>query len=180
MNSNDLYDYLYRCLNGMNVEFNVLPADYLKREIFSSLKNKYFVVNNQNSNHPGEHWLAVCVIDDNYEFFDSYALGYEFYGNEFLNVFKQMKTVVQSNKVLQNEYSDVCGQYCLFYIAKKVLGCSLAHIYKYFSANTICNDEIVRKFVCKQNNHLFHKTCRLKTEILLQGCVYKNKIVKNC
>jgi len=54
MNSNDLYDYLYRCLNGMNVEFNVLSADDVKKEIFSSLKNIFFVVNNPNSNHPGD------------------------------------------------------------------------------------------------------------------------------
>jgi len=176
MNSIEINNYLEKLFHENDeIDFGVLSADYLCKINFNELKDKFYIVNNQPSNMPGQHWLAISKIDNNLQFFDSYGMGTTFYGKYMQKFVKSSKNVTESDRILQYQYSDTCGQFCIFYIAKRYQGCSLEDIYKHFSSNTKLNDEIVKKFVTNKN-HIFHKKCISKRILLVQGCICKNKI----
>ncbi len=48
---------------------------------------------------------------------------------------------------LQSAWSDVCGQYCIFYLSHKARGYSMNKIAQLFSNSTMLNDTKVSHFV---------------------------------
>ena len=77
-----------------------------------------FIVNNEPSWLPGEHWIAVY----NDELFDSYGFPPSFYN--ISNIHNYNKTQIQSY------YSNKCWAYCIYYLLKRVDGMTLNNICK--------------------------------------------------
>jgi len=103
-----------------------------------------FISNTDNSNQPGEHWVAFWFDSkDSSEFFDSYGYQPSIFGFILLcNHFN--RTCIQSL------HSNVCGQYCLFYLFWKSRGKSLSLIVHCFDPKSPgWNDSQVRKYVRK-------------------------------
>ena len=86
------------------------------------------IFNNQKSDQPGQHWIAIYFDKrENSEFFDSYGNGPDYYGiKDYLE--KNSKRIVWNKKCIQSIDSVYCGFYCILYLISKCKGRSL----KYF------------------------------------------------
>ena len=101
----------------------ILKCDYVTKDIFQgvyaidqlpSWQPGAYVVNTDEQDKPGEHWVAVYQK----EYFDSYGLPpldtrlIDFLENDY-----------QYNKVpLQQPLSNACGFYCVYYILERARG----------------------------------------------------------
>ena len=89
-----------------------------------------FVSNTHTREKPGEHWVAFFYVSSNFlEFFDSYGLHPSLY--DFTNFSPQLF----KEKTLQSLDSNVCGQYCIFFLYHRSRGKSLKEIIRPFSSH---------------------------------------------
>ena len=112
-----------------------------------------WIVNNQPSNREGQHWLALWIPNSTYaEFFDSFGKPPSYYG---LDVFLERLNLRYryNNQSLQNEYSQTCGLYVLFYLMMKTRGYALARIQDEFGTDTKVNDDRI----CEFAKHYFNR-----------------------
>lgn len=103
MHTNQL-DVACRCSNYIGVfSLDRLPA--------SLPINAKFIVNTHTHNLPGQHWLAV----DGNSVFDPFGV---FYPKSLLSyLYRKKNTKLTFNhKLYQSPTSDVCGQFCLYFI----------------------------------------------------------------
>ena len=85
------------------------------------------------------------------EFFDSYGDSYE----EYRHLMPPAWNVVRENCVqLQSDISQVCGEYCIMFVAERSRGVSYEDFLKNFNFNTSYNDWLVTRFV--YNKTFFH------------------------
>ena len=89
----------------------VFPTDKLP------VVNQYpsaLIANTDPHDQPGTHWLAMYfVTPDESEFFDSYGFPPETYD---MDEYVLRESTYFNDKPLQGITSDVCGDYCLFYL----------------------------------------------------------------
>ena len=103
-----------------------------------------FVANTDPSTEPGTHWVAFYFPSrEKGEFFDSYGHPPEHYG------FKSYNIETWNQHKLQSSWSNVCGQYCIFYLYHKSRGYSMSKIVNMFTDNTAINDSKVACYVKK-------------------------------
>jgi hypothetical protein len=125
----------------------VKAADRLP--LLHSNSNKFYIVNSQNSNLPGEHWVVIG-LGMVPEFFDSLGQTPESYQKSFQYFLVNYGPNYRFNQQrLQNRDSDVCGKYCLLYIYHKSRNVSLKCILKLFSSDLESNDRLVSAFCRK-------------------------------
>ena len=136
---------LLRVLKGDNMTrrdvVGVFPADRLPPV------NKYpstFIVNRDDSEKPGTHWLAMYFTrDGRAEFFDSYGLSPETYGEQFYAFLRKKSSQFTRNTVrLQSATTTVCGHHCLliFYLLHRCRGISMEAIVSVFTDDYLVND----------------------------------------
>ena len=103
------------------------------------------VVNTDTSTKPGTHWIGIFLTSpQNGEWFDSYGNPPEFYGavfTEFMN--NHCNEWEWSDRKLQSDWSDVCGHYCIFYVAHRARRYSMKKIVQLFGKDTVLNDSKV-------------------------------------
>ena len=130
----------------------VFPSDKLPQAI-----EKYpcgFVANTDPNNKPGIHWVSFYFpTEKKGEFFDSYGHPPEFYRDSFGDFLEKYSYEYNTRK-LQSAWSDVCGQYCMFYLSHRARGHSMNKIVHLFDNNTMSNDNKVFTFVNKHFNIL--------------------------
>jgi len=168
MNSSEISAYLRAKFIKSRCEYGVLPADFVKTVSFSVNNDIFYIFNNQPSHLGGEHWLAICKKNERLEFFDSYGMGMNFYGKYF-SILEKKYVFYQNKKRLQSLYSNVCGQFCIFYLFMRYDGYSLNDIEKMFSSDTVKNDKIVNNYIlkmkkCNVNNINFIQCCKNQCE----------------
>jgi hypothetical protein len=135
-----------------NVFIDVLPCDYLDN--FRWRKPTYLVVNTDDSSQPGEHWVAIAILDRIY-FMCSYGMAMDGYAPHFRELATRMgKRVVQQRICLQNDGSNVCGKYALYFLFCKFKN---QNFYAKFGQNRHRNDIIVNSLFTK------FKKCIVKT-----------------
>ena len=108
-----------------------------------------FVANTDPSNEPGKHWVAFYFTSEKRgEFFDSYGQPPDYYKMSFKRFLdKQSDEWDFNQRKLQSAWTDVCGQYCIFYLSHRARGLSMNKIVQLFSSNTMLNDKNVSQFV---------------------------------
>ena len=109
-----------------------------------------YIVNTDNNNQPGQHWVALFFNGREAIYFDSY-------GNPPL---QPIMTFMENNAErwkmntlqLQSAFSNVCGHYCVFILLHLVRGLSLHTIIRrYFdSSNHHQNDLTVKRWFKNQ------------------------------
>lgn len=150
MNSNELRHILASCIPSI-YQTGVLACDQL--DLIT--KQKFAVIlNTDDSTKPGLHWLSVfkdSATSHEVEFFDSFGLPVQFYDKRIGSFLSKFIYVRTSSMQIQSTFSDVCGQFSVYYLASRVNGITFDSILDSFSAqNLIKNDERVKTFV-KQN-----------------------------
>lgn len=133
----------------------VFPADHLP----PIKKETAFIVNTDTHDQNGSHWLAMFIQDKNtLEFFDSFGLPPSTYHPFISQYASQFKHVKWNETSFQSPTSNVCGQYCTYYLLKRCNGFSMEYVLHVlrFSKN---NDFILYKFFKKKYavNMIFKK-----------------------
>ena len=106
-----------------------------------------FVANTDPITEPGTHWVSFYFPSrDKTEFFDSYGYPPEHYG------FESYKIETWNKYKLQSSWSEVCGQYCIFYLYHKSRGYSMSKIVNLFTDNRRLNDCKVACYVKEHFN----------------------------
>ncbi len=104
---------------------------------------KMYIVNQQNSDQPGNHWIVVW-IDAVSEYFDSLGKKPSNHFRNWLSL--NERSYAYNTKRLQNANSDVCGQYCLMYSYFRCRGLSLQKFLDMFDKDLHINDVKVKYF----------------------------------
>ena len=166
---------LLRVLKGDDMTrrdgIGVFPADRLPPV------NTYpsaLVVNTDESNRPGTHWLAMYFTKDGRaEFFDSYGLPPDTYGQHFQSFLRNNSSQFIRNAVrLQSLTTMVCGQHCLFYLLHRCRDISMRAVVFVFTDDYLVNDVMVQDFI-EQNYNVDVPVLDLDF-ICRQICVKKN------
>lgn len=100
-----------------------------------------YIVNTDNADGPGIHWVALWVEEDSVEFMDSFAHDPEYYGWSF------SLSLLMNARQLQSDNAITCGAYCLYFLYFRALGLSMETILEFFSVDTRLNDLHVSRFV---------------------------------
>ena len=106
-----------------------------------------YIVNTEDHTEPGEHWVSFFFPGDDGcpEYFDSYGLMpllsifYEFLGK---------RDFLFNNITLQAPLSNVCGQYCLFFLMGRLSGISFVDLIEIFRKDDpYSNDAFVNSVI---------------------------------
>lgn len=172
----------YGLLTYTDMNIAVCASDQLKLVTFESF---CIIVNSQSSEKAGQHWLAFfCTQNNNcIEFFDSFGMPIEFYGEEFVKFAQRYNPVVVNDQQYQSNFSDVCGNFCHKYLIQRSKNITSSEIVSNFSlTNLIHNDNQVRNFVLQISFPDFSKcgqscldVCCRNKNILSSVCVQLNK-----
>ena len=104
------------------------------------------IANTDPHDQPGTHWIAMYFVSpDESEFFDSYGFPAESYG---MDGYILRGTTYYNDKPMQGLTSDVCGDYCLFYLLHRARNVDLNTIQTKFQRyDSQWNDSQVAQFV---------------------------------
>jgi len=134
-----------------NIESDFLTKKHFKgvfsRDLLPS-KITYpssFIANNQNSNRPGQHWIAFYINGDRkLYFFDSMGLHPSFYGLD--DYIKSISNSFEFNKKqYQDFFSSYCGHYCLLFLFLRNRNKTFNS--KLFTKDYKKNDKIIKKLI---------------------------------
>src|SRR5689334_20148323 len=119
MNSNQIRRELTSDAYSKRYFKGVLARDQLPNKI---KKPAAYIINTENSDKKGEHWLALfydrnCRCD----FFDSFGLHPAFYNLEKY-LYKTSSTWQYNKNQLQSLESSYCGNYCIYFILLRSRG----------------------------------------------------------
>jgi len=108
-----------------------------------------YVCNTDPSTRGGEHWVVIYIDGDRRgEFFDSSGdiRPVEKQFERFL--YKNSRTWTRNARAVQHLMSDACGYHCIFFAVNRCVGYSMSSIINMYTPNLMYNDEIVKEFVC--------------------------------
>ena len=83
-----------------------------------------FIANTDVSSKPEKHWCAFYFNGSGQsEFFDSYARPPNYYSDSFASCLRNNSVVqLYNGKQLQSNSSNVCGQFCVYFLTQRVRG----------------------------------------------------------
>lgn len=115
------------------------------------------ILNTDPIRRPGQHWVAVYWTSaDQGEFFDSYRER----PSSYVPTWRCFDHFTQIPHALQAWNSDVCGDYCLYYLYKRCRDVPLARIVKPFHLrDSVYNDQAV----LQRMHELFPKTLEVES-----------------
>lgn len=115
---------------------------------------QFFIVNRDSSDKVGSHWMAAILINNTVEFFDSVGTD-EQTVKQFLK-FNKPYDCLFNETVLQPSHSSSCGQFCVFFIIKRLLEIDISFsklLNIYFSSDTSKNNKKVDSFCINYLGH---------------------------
>ena len=133
MNSRQIHQLLRSHLSTRRVIVGVYASDVLPSKPRAQRPCAYIV--NLDPHHlPGSHWVCCYFPKDTYlpEYFDSYGQLPSSNIVSFLNAPRYLR----STATLQNLFSTVCGQYCMYYLWKRIQDCDMASIVEHLRRMT--------------------------------------------
>ena len=74
--------------------------------------NKSMIINLQDSNQPGSHWIALKRVNNTIFIFDSFGIGYIPVG--IFKVFKNLKIITNIYRI-QDISRNLCGMFCVLF-----------------------------------------------------------------
>ena len=106
------------------------------------------IVNTDPVNKPGKHWVAFFLNQNKtLECFDSYGQSPSTYSVFLRKFIQKFQSTIINHKRAQSSDTNVCGQYCLFYMMCRCRGYDMDAIVDFFSNDYLTNDQFVYSFV---------------------------------
>ena len=128
-------------------ERQVLALDqFLKIKIGKRGKKGIYICNDEPSTKTGNHWFLVIVESQKVYFIDSFAKLPAYYKIDRKLGTLKLPIVTISN-ILQNPFSTLCGEYCLFFAYHLSRNYNLGNILNYFTNDGVTNDYNIKRFV---------------------------------
>jgi len=125
----------------------VVAIDQLK---FIKEKSFAVVLNNQESNEAGLHWIALYKARNSreIEMFDSFGLPLKFYGKAITNfAVRQNARIRRNSRQIQSNYSMMCGYMSVYFLVLRSKGVSYEKILSNFNFNNFKeNEKVIRSF----------------------------------
>ena len=97
--------------NDYSIKLNSVCA---KDELYGKPKNGGYIVNTNNHDQSGQHWLAFYVCDNHATYFDSYGAVPLYEVCQFLK--KGHKKAIYNTSVIQDLKSNCCGFYSIYFL----------------------------------------------------------------
>lgn len=138
----------------------VFPSDKLPVELINY--PAALVANVDPARKPGSHWIAYHFGSDKHlDYFDSYGRQPNAYSDN-LSQFAadNSSTISYSSTPVQGLKSDVCGHYCLMFLALRARGYSYKDIIDHYSSNGNAKPGEYDKVVVRDVHKLFGKLTR--------------------
>ena len=146
MNTIELINILNKDKFSRKLFCGVLPIDELKK--FKFRKPCSLIINTDESNKPGEHWIALFINKNgNLEYFDSYGIK-PFKKEIYQFIKKHRMKLIYNKKKIQNSASINCGKFCLLFLLLRTRGFTMKKIIKLF-INNKNNDLLINKIFSK-------------------------------
>lgn len=160
MESKQIQAILDRLINPGRCDFaGVFARDRIPNHHEQAEQYPYcFVANSDTSSRPGEHWVAFYYpTPDDCEFFDSYGL-HPIYDYHF--AIDKNDQLLLSPHSLQAFNSNVCGEYVIYFLAKRSLNISFQSIIDTFiKGSPEFNDQLVHQFVSRRSHICTYLPC---------------------
>ena len=103
----------------------------------------YLISNLDPDTKPGSHWIAIYIDANGVgEYFDTFARKPT--GSHLLFLKRNVSRWTYNNRVIQNIFSSLCGEYCLMYLYLRYRGITLRNFAEMFTENTIDNDALLK------------------------------------
>lgn len=128
-----------------------------------------FIANTDKHSKAGKHWCAFYAErPGTVEFFDSFGENPAYYNAFFPSwINKNAYTLKINDKVVQGQHSDVCGQYCLYFLHQRLTGKSMHNTLKIFCIeNQSDNDYFIYLYIlhafphCLRSDHVYNQFCK--------------------
>ena len=141
-----------------------------------------FIVNSAPSTDEGKHWLAVYIDEDGGgELFDSYGYNANFYDTRLEHFLQRNCNFhVYNTCQLQSLLSDVCGQFCLFYLLHRSRGIPADSIVRLFSEKKRENDHLVANFINKHFPNIIQTHSKAIFNKTMQTVKTRQECLLNC
>lgn len=145
--SNDLQRMIFSDKKMMKKLRGVFAADKLPILDFS--KDCGLIANTDESNQPGQHWVAIFIPKSGVpEFFDPLAYSPNHYIEHFENFLVNRAPQYRYNaQKIQSDESSWCGLFCIYYLYFRCRNVSFENIISSFSLVLSENDPMVLSFV---------------------------------
>ena len=76
---------------------------------------KSIIINTDQSNKPGDHWIAIVLTEKHAYYFDSFGLGIvDQEIQQFL--LPRYSSIIFNSLSIQHILSDKCGYYCIYFV----------------------------------------------------------------
>jgi len=148
---------------------NIIKGIYAADEIPMRVESYPFgfIANTDVRGQPGTHWVAFYVpSEEKGYFFDSYADEPGYFSDRFDIFFsKNNLELTYNRRRLQSLNSNVCGQYCCFYLLHACRDVRSTRIFSNFSDNFELNDAYVNDYIvatfsnCFQHSVSYAQSC---------------------
>ena len=121
------------------------PSDLLT--IRNRKDTQAYIINTADSNHPGEHWIALVLDENECLYFDSF--GYQLLNLDILYQLKKAGVFRYqfNSKQIQPFQSENCGYYCIAFILSCQNSVGFSKFLNNFSTNPEENNEICYEFI---------------------------------
>jgi len=152
MNTLQIAHLLSKILGNKGINYYVCASNELHEiKLKKDIKKTKFVciVNSDESSSQGTHWLCFLKKSDTVlEFFDSMGLNVDSYGKYFTDFVNRMNCHFQFSRVrIQSLNSSLCGEYCLYYVLRRIEGPNFDEVLSTMTINFHRNDEIVTEYI---------------------------------
>jgi hypothetical protein len=148
MNTREIDAVLRLCRQTRGLFLGTFACDAIPATAITAPRPFALVVNTAPSAHPGHHWVAVFVDSQNRaSYMDSCA---EPPVPDIAVFLAQFPRVDRLRYRLQDYFSDVCGQYSVFFVYKRARGFSIERLTRLFSRRNFAkNDTYVKKWILR-------------------------------
>ena len=100
-------------INNFLKDYKNFKGCFSKDQIKLIGNNKSIIINLQDSNQPGSHWIALKRVKNIIFLFDSF--GVEYIPIDIFKVYKNYKIIANIYQI-QDISSNLCGMFCVLFI----------------------------------------------------------------
>lgn len=144
MNTLEVNKFVFNALKSINCYLGAYPKNRLPET-----KRKHFalIINTDNAELPGEHWVALIITNKTGYYFDSYGLKPD--KKEIINFIKQKcpKRLIYNDRQIQSFRSTYCGLYAALCVIALCKGMKFQTFIKLFSNKSLENDRLIFKIL---------------------------------
>jgi len=147
MNTREIDAVLKNCKTTQRYFRGTHQADFVP-DMSANERPAAWVLNNERGTSPGQHWIAAFLTQQNrLIYFDSCA---DEPNEDLLKFLSYFPSVTRMEFRIQDYFSELCGQYCVYFVFCLSKGRPFSKFCSKFSrTNLASNDRFVRSWIMK-------------------------------